>query len=204
MYPDDNNDKTAPNKSVNRQNVQGSWVLGNAQNDSTTTNVENGVLFHYTKSVALYVCPTDKSTVIGNKSLHRTRSYSAAGPNTASELSGKLGWDWDKTVWKAGQDTYSGIGSLAPGPSKNFIFIDEDEQSIDDGILTMFPTEVWPELPADRHNRGCNLSFVDGHAEHHRWQALKKFKTYAQPVAGGKDRRDWLWLQDRMHPWWIP
>ncbi len=38
MYPDDNNDKLAPNKSVNLQSVQGSWVVGNAQKDTTTTN----------------------------------------------------------------------------------------------------------------------------------------------------------------------
>src|SRR5438105_11433232 len=60
MYPDDNNDKLAPNKSVNRQNVKGSWVMGNAQTDTTTTNITNGVLFPYTKSAAIYVCPTDK------------------------------------------------------------------------------------------------------------------------------------------------
>src|SRR6185503_11551897 len=42
MYADDNNDKTPPNKSVNMSNVNGSWVLGNAQTDRTTTNLEKG------------------------------------------------------------------------------------------------------------------------------------------------------------------
>ena len=207
MYPDDNNDKLAPNKSVNVQSVKGSWVLGNAQKDTTTTNIENGVVFPYSKSTALYVCPADTSAATGNKGVRRTRSYSAAGPNTPSELSGKLGWDWDKTIWKIAQDTYSGIGSSAPGPSKTFIFIDEHEQSIDDGIFTMFSNQVWAELPADRHNQGCNLSFFDSHAEYHRWQAPKKFNGYAHDVEstdGGKDRRDWFWLQDRIHPWSLP
>src|SRR5438552_2663274 len=67
MYPDDNNDKLAPNRSVNVQSVKGSWVLGNAQQDTTTTNIENGVVFPYSKSSPLYVCPTDKSTATGNK-----------------------------------------------------------------------------------------------------------------------------------------
>ena len=201
MYPDDNNDRLAPNKSINIQNVQGSWVLGNAQMDTTTTNIENGVIFPYSKSVSIYVCPTDKSTVIGNKSLRRTRSYSAAGPNTPCELSGKLDWYWDKNVWNINQATYSGVVSSAPGPSKTFIFIDEDEQSIDDGILAMWPDEVWAELPADRHNQGCILSFADGHSEYHHWKAPKKFKAYLQPVGNAKDRGDWSWLQDRIHPW---
>ena len=101
-------------------------------------------------------------------------------------------------------DLFSGIGSSVTGPSKTFIFIDEHEQSIDDGIFTMSPNEVWAELPADRHNQGCNLSFADSHVESHRWQSPKKFVTYEQPVVttdGGKDRRDWFWLQDRIHPW---
>jgi len=208
MYPDDNNDKLAPNKSVNLQSVQGSWVVGNAQKDTTTTNIQKGVLFLYSRSPAVYVCRSDKATVVGDKAVRHTRSYSAAGPNTPSELTGKLGWDWDKTIWKIAQDTYSGIGSSAPGPSKTFIFIDEHEQSIDDGIFTMFSNLVWAELPADRHNQGCNLSFFDSHVEHHRWQAPKKFTgTYEIQVAttdGGKDRRDWFWLQERIHPWRLP
>src|SRR5947199_6732892 len=116
MYPDDNNDKLAPNKSVNSQSVKGSWVVGNAQKDTTTTNIQKGVLFPYSRSPAVYVCRSDKATVAGDKAARHTRSYSAAGPNTPSELTGKLGWDWDKTIWKIAQDTYSGIGSSAPGP----------------------------------------------------------------------------------------
>src|SRR5437867_606174 len=163
MYHDDNNDKQAPTKSVNSQSVQGSWVVGNAQKDTTTTNIQKGVLFPYSRSPGVYVCRSDKATVAGDKAVRHTRSYSAAGPNTPSELTGKLGLDWDKTIWKIAQDTYSGIGSSAPGPSRTFIFIDEHEQSIDDGIFTMFSNQVWAELPADRHNQGCNLSFFDSH-----------------------------------------
>ena len=97
MYPDDNNDRLPPNKSINSRNVEGSWVLGNAQQDMTTTNIQMGVLFRYTVSTALYLCPADKSTVTGNKSLPRTRSYSGAGRNTASEMHGK-GWDWTQAA----------------------------------------------------------------------------------------------------------
>jgi prepilin-type N-terminal cleavage/methylation domain-containing protein len=57
MYPCDNDDKLALNKSVNVQNAPGSWVLGNAQKDTTSTNIENGVIFPYSKTVAIYVCP---------------------------------------------------------------------------------------------------------------------------------------------------
>jgi len=211
MYPDDNNDKLAPNKSeqigVVQQNVRGSWVLGNTQVDATTTNIENGVLFPYTKSAALYVCPSDKSTVLGKQHLRRTRSYSACGW-ISSELTGKLGWSWSDggpdSPFPGVARTYSGwIVNRHPPPAERFVYIDENEQSIDDGIFAMFqPEEVWGELPADRHNQGCDLSFADGHVEHHRWQAPKKFIWYGQQVAandGGKDRRDLYWLRQ-----WIP
>ena len=202
MYPDDNNDKLPLNKSINSRTVEGSWVLGNAQQDTTTTNIEMGVLFPYTKSTALYVCPTDKSTVTGTKGLRRTRSYSAS-PD-ASEMHSK-GWDWTPAdfpdfPWSL---TLSRCQIAPPGPSKTFIFIDEHEQSIDDGILAV-DSDVWWKMPADRHSQGCNLSFTDGHVEHHRWQAPKKFKTYQQPASatdGGKDRLDLCWLYEGTH--WV-
>jgi len=210
MYPDDNNDKLVPNKSVNIRNAEGSWVVGNAQKDTTSTNIEIGVLFPYTKSTAIYVCPTDKSTVTGNQSLRRTRSYSLAGP-LGSELSGKLGWFWDNDNNPYGTgfafETYTGMVLHRDlSSSKIFVFLDEHEQSIDDGIFAVaLPSDAsWRELPADRHNQGCNLSFVDGHAEHYRWQAPKRFKRYDQPVAsgdGGKDRRDLNRLQEGIPKW---
>ena len=164
MYPDDNNDKLAPNKSVNSQNVEGSWVVGHAQKDTTTTNIQKGVLFPYTRSPAVYVCSSDKATVAGNKEVRQTRSYSAAGPNTPSELAGKLGWDWDKTLWlaKGRQDNYTGLLNLPPGPTKAFIFIDEHEQSIDDAAMIVDNplsdtahqwVNDWIDLPADRRRR---------------------------------------------------
>lgn len=198
IYPDDNNDRLAPNKSVNMQNVAGSWVLGNAQKDTTTTNIKNGVLFPYTKSAAIYVCPSDKGMVGGKPSLRRSRSYSSCGWN-ASELSGKLGWEWSsELVFPGVAVTYTGYFlNLRPtSPSQRFVFIDEHEQSIDDGIFAITGRggeATWMELPADRHNAGCNLSFADGHVEHYRWLARKKFQGYDSPVASndaGKDRRD--------------
>jgi len=206
MYPDDNNDKLVPNKSEQiggvQQNVRGSWLLGNAQKDTTATNIENGVLFPYTKSAAIYVCPSDKSTVAGTKNLRRTRSYSACGW-VASEVSGK--WSWTPhEIFPGVAVTYSGYFlHLAPPPSQRFVYIDENEQSIDDGIFALARQfdEIWWELPADRHNKGCDLSFADGHVEHYRWEAPKKFKGYYVPVDGGRDRRDLYHLQQGIPKW---
>src|SRR6185369_13758211 len=88
----------------------------------------------------------------------------------------------------AQRQQYSQI--LIPGPSGVFVFIDEHEQSIYDGEFHVSqanssdglvkngsfeggPPDNWLKLPADRHNQGANLSFADGHAQSHHWQAPK-------------------------------
>ena len=57
----------------------GSWVLGNAKQDHTSRNIEAGVMFRYAPAVGAYRCPADKSTVKGDMSLRRTRSYTMNG-----------------------------------------------------------------------------------------------------------------------------
>jgi prepilin-type processing-associated H-X9-DG protein len=61
-----------------------------------------------------------------------------------------------------------------PGPASTFLFIDEHEDSIDDGFFLVGPKEEetiggWEDVPANHHNRGANIIFADGHAERHRW-----------------------------------
>jgi prepilin-type processing-associated H-X9-DG protein len=88
-----------------------------------------------------------------------------------------------------------------PGPSDIFAFIDEQEQSIDDGlfIITYYPGATdWYDLPADRHSQGGNLSFLDGHAEHHRWHVPKSFKGYGVNTANPLDLQDQNWLRARL------
>jgi len=204
MYPDDNNDRIVPNISRQiagvQQNVSGSWVLGNAQWDTTTTNIRSGLLFDYSNSEAIYVCPADKSMVAGSQAAKRTRSYSACGWNSSSSISGK--WSWNPPPIPGSKHRLAEFLSSAPPPAKAWLFMDENEQSIDDGILAVF-YDVWADLPSGRHNQGCSVSFVDGHVEPHRWQAPKKFKQYEQPIAtkdGSRDRRDLNWVLEGIYP----
>src|SRR5580765_6481838 len=50
-----------------------SWVQGNAYTDINTSNLQNGLLFSYNKSVGIYKCPSDRSTVLDQGSLPRAR-----------------------------------------------------------------------------------------------------------------------------------
>jgi prepilin-type processing-associated H-X9-DG protein len=79
---------------------------------------------------------------------------------------------------------YKVSGHFDPPPSGVFVFIDENEQSIDSGIFIIGqpawvipgPDNYWGCTPSDRHNQGASLSFLDGHVEHWGWKAPKVFR----------------------------
>jgi hypothetical protein len=84
-YATDNNDKLAGNMSVQRINQPGSWVLGNAKQDRTSSNIQAGVMFPYASAVGAYRCQTDKSTVSSDRALPRTHSYTMNGDNGVAQ-----------------------------------------------------------------------------------------------------------------------
>src|SRR5947208_2643236 len=78
----------------------------------------------------------------------------------------------------AGQNEYRVIKKLGdfinPGPAMTFVFIDEHEDSIDDGWFAVDMRErgaatIIANYPASYHNGAGGLSFADGHAEIHKW-----------------------------------
>lgn len=190
MYADDNNDWIPPNESIsgNRETIIASsrtWVRGNAYIDVGTSNIQAGCLFPYNKSVGIYKCPADKSTVRDEGKIPRTRSVSMnMSMNTVPEV-------WDRTCWHRTADIVS------PIPSKAWVFIDESEGSIENARFFVYQpgTWVWLDFVAVRHNNGGTLSFADGHAEAWHWLEpntiqISKRKGYIQDAlaVNGKDR----------------
>ena len=60
-----------------------------------------------------------------------------------------------------------------PAPTGALVFLDEDENSIQNGSLgirrpALKIYDYW-NLPGSLHNYGCNLSFADSHCERWRW-----------------------------------
>jgi prepilin-type processing-associated H-X9-DG protein len=57
--------------------------------------------------------------------------------------------------------------------------------------------------PSERHSRGANLSFLDGHSEYRRWRFTPKMNDFARrgPPVNAADREDLRWLVERT-PYW--
>jgi len=208
VYVDENNDSLPPNiagpDGIMAKEMPGSWVVGNAQMDTTSSNIQSGVLFKDVGGAGVYHCPGDKSPVRGQTGLLRTRSYSLN-----FWLNGDVSpFGGDNTTQNAKRDPtikskYAQITD--PSPAQMCVFIDEHEQSIDDGMFIVDDpvqnsSQIWFDLPTDRHAQGCNLSFVDGHVEHWRWNVPKKFKAHNQPHDGVLDLQDLVRLEQSCVP----
>jgi prepilin-type N-terminal cleavage/methylation domain-containing protein/prepilin-type processing-associated H-X9-DG protein len=213
MYTHENNDSLPPNISRQIQsdqvNVTGAWVLGNAKADTSTANIEAGVLFKYMRSAQVYRCPADRSTARNHPDLLRTRSYSLQTWLNCDVVSGTPLDEVNATPLNLRK--YTSIHD--PPPSLTWTFIDEHELSIDDGIFAIgnpsYAPEAhnntkqdwWDSFRGDRHNNAANLSFADGHAERHRWRCHRNFPLFTgQPTVtvNAEDFVDVKWLEEKL------
>ena len=84
---------------------------------------------------------------------------------------------------------YSDI--LDPGPSQALVFIDESSRTLEDGYFAIqVDTRIWQNDPSDRHNRGANVSFADGHSEIYKWLEPMTGKHYYNAAAQTPFDRD--------------
>jgi prepilin-type processing-associated H-X9-DG protein len=94
--------------------------------------------------------------------------------------------------------------------ASNYCFLDESEQTIGDGGFNgydggswLYGPWAWGNMPGERHGRGANLSFLDGHVASHRWlytpkQSLGGYQA-PTPFANNLDKQDFMWQMDRTH-----
>jgi prepilin-type N-terminal cleavage/methylation domain-containing protein/prepilin-type processing-associated H-X9-DG protein len=197
MYVDDNNDMMPPTAVVSggdSTGVEPSWAVGNAIRDTSTTNLQRGLLYPYNKSVGIYRCPADKSTVDRNPGTLRTRTY-----QLDSLLNGHpTAWYPDPRWMK-----HKLSELVDPSPSEVFTFIDSLPVS---GALPGFLMEVvessgqdqWGTRPGEQHNLGANAAFADGHVTHFRWRwSRSKSSLGPLPLANNDaDRADFKTLKN--------
>jgi len=182
MYGNDNGGTLCPNNWIqtietNFTFKELSWCFGNARTDTTTSNIQAGLLYPYDKSPGIYHCPSDMSTIVdanGNPLPQpRTRSYDMSQSVNGLGLMPDPNnpYDWAVDVVQPCFIKFSQITN--PVPSRLFVFIDENEDTlVDDQFGYPMPNSgygSWWDMPSNRHNRGASLSFADGHVEHWRW-----------------------------------
>jgi len=198
MYVDDNNEKLPPNHSGSDPNPPPSWVAGWFPNLIDATNVNFikspiGKLWDYNKSLAIYKCPADISTVkFGSAVYPRVRSIS---------LNGMLNGDtWYNTQTVLTYFTFHKSSEIIrPPPAQTFAFLDEHPDGIDDGFfLTLLEQRgIWGNLPANYHNGAAGLSFIDGHSEIKKWLDPDSKLAHIIPGNVYKGPRDVPWMQVR-------
>ena len=93
-------------------------------------------------------------------------------------------------------------------PGERWVFLDEDPDSIDDGVFYIVPRAASGngtliEAPASYLGGACGISFADGHVEVHRWvtSAFNHQVSYSKyPVFPGlnlSSNADLAWLAQR-------
>ena len=211
LYAVDNADILPPNDSImaaapiSSPIATGvSWCPDHPRTDTNSVALENGLLFPYNRSVAIYHCPADRSTIdvttTDTMPRLRNRSYNMSqSVNGYPEFQDPFQVVALLPAWKK----LSGI--VKPPPSRLFVFIDEHPDTLIDAQfgnpvgIPMYP-EVWFDMPADRHNQGANLSFADGHAERWRWRVPKIFQNFIQTPTTD-ELPDFLRVQSAMKQW---
>ena len=201
LYADDHNGMVTPNRSVLTNGVwrstPDSWIgSSSAPYDDTFLPIQEGLLFQYdyNRSLAIYHCPADKSTV------HRLNGQNTGMLRTRScSMSGCLGGRTNEV-----QTTIQRAADI-PQPARLFVFIDENQDSIDDAHFLTWPApdERWVNMPADRHGQSGVLSFADGHAETWKWKWPKRFtqkQSYWKLAASPADLADLRRLQGAILP----
>jgi prepilin-type N-terminal cleavage/methylation domain-containing protein/prepilin-type processing-associated H-X9-DG protein len=174
--------------------LPGSWVLGNAGWQADLTNITSGTLFDYVRSVGVYLCPADPAKTMNH--LPVNRSY---GTQVSLHSAGVfLTFTWPAPYMQF-RDCVKLSAIQLPGPSQVWGFLEFSAAGHDYGSWDFYVDNLyheWAHQPSDRHSRGCNLTFLDGHVEHYRWKAPHEWRggLGPEPVKGANDLDDYTRL----------
>jgi prepilin-type N-terminal cleavage/methylation domain-containing protein/prepilin-type processing-associated H-X9-DG protein len=205
LYGDDNNDYLPRNFALNvaGDSTEGipNWVDGNFDWNSAPgvpkgceTNVFYlgteglqgwgvtllGSIGPYSKNPGIYHCPMD---LYLDPYYHvvRVRSCSANCQVGVQQASGSYKW----------YNKFSDI-TVRLSPSDLFVYLDESPKSLNDGYFEyILPGNSVNDFPAINHGNSTSFSYMDGHAELHRWRDVFLNPNLKKGAAGGGDTQ-WL------------
>jgi prepilin-type N-terminal cleavage/methylation domain-containing protein/prepilin-type processing-associated H-X9-DG protein len=226
MYIDDNRN-VFPN---NVQDGSGpNWIVGTEDYNGNAGDTDVQDLIgpeaqlgpYVARQARVFRCPADHSCSFGLAGAPRIRSISMSqaigfsGQNGSTSGSGAwLPSTYGNYTGESGGVLYkayfreSDLGR--PSPSKLFLFIDEDPDTINDESFAfeepVGATTGWVDMPSKLHGNGVGIGFVDGHSEIHGWvnpQAIDT-TTYGAYIKGSPtaanqipNNADVYWLGSR-------
>ena len=219
MYSQDFSDYLAPNSDFGNEGKDldnPAWVAGNmsyATDPASLTDATNtdelvgpdyavyGSIGTYSRNPGVYRCPADRSAIVADGATYpRVRSIS---------MNGWVGFatrDWGQPVDPPYFKLNSKMSDLQnPGPADTWIFMDEREDSINDGwfavdMLNQGSQTRWVDIPGAYHNGGVTISFADGHAQIKKWRDPRTMPPLSSGVPAVKpqfcpNNPDVTWLQ---------
>lgn len=204
LFIHDHDDGLPPNNDTDQAGKDAthpSWVAGwlrtanetGDKSDGTNANLlvgkqyaEFGSIGPYVQNPNVYRCPGDRTGRVRTMSMN-------------SYLNGTGIWnDTNFVTYRKSAD----IGN----PVDTWVFIDEREDSINDGYFAVDMTTQYSIIdhPANYHDNMGNLTFADGHAEPPRWRESTTMPPISPgthlsgvPIFTSTTDRDMKWLTER-------
>ena len=229
MYVDDARDLLPYSKGDGNYDPY-AWVngwmdySGSPETWNPDVDIKTSILWPYCgKNAAIFKCPSDQSTVnLRGQTLPRVRSMSmvawVGGRGNGAGQPAALGWSQTAYGNTSGEARiYRKTSDMSdPGPSKTAVFLDEREDSINDGMFVNAMEGAPPrpgaaaspgaygiiDYPAAYHGGAGGFSFADGHAELKKWKdertmpPLKKGQSYSYQFKSTPSNPDVAWMQE--------
>ncbi|HBF02043.1 MAG TPA: hypothetical protein DDW77_02675, partial [Verrucomicrobiales bacterium] len=190
----------------------GGWLdfsTGNRENWDPQANLTRSILWPYLGgSQGIFKCPGDKSVVKTRDGVfQRVRSMSMLNWVGGRGEDRPMGWSDASGPWRIYRKESDFVD---PGPSNTFVFLDEREDSINDGMFVVdmggFPGDGTAyrivDIPASYHNGSGGFSFADGHSETKKWQDARTVEAFQKGTVTPYNRPspnnpDIQWMQER-------
>jgi hypothetical protein len=148
-----------------------SWVAGDVSSppgDTDLNNIRQALLFPYAQNEKLYKCPGDQSERVRTVSMNGYMGSHQGAPDVDDV-------HYTRFISK------DNLGHASP--SDMFVFLDEREDSINDGFFRIrvtpyYSTLVVMDFPAAYHSKNWSMSYADGHVAPYR----AKSALFWQPI----------------------
>jgi prepilin-type N-terminal cleavage/methylation domain-containing protein/prepilin-type processing-associated H-X9-DG protein len=229
MYASDNSDRLVLNADQSvTVNGTPSWIPPLNLMTWTTSSSNTNVMLLKTNALApycsgqykiysspgdTYFSPIQRELGFDRLFNHRARSVAmdaavgSDGRNHPAD-SGQIGYKPPASLASLNPFFFATKMSQLMHPGESWIFLDEDPDSIDDGIFYIDPRAASGngtliEAPASYLGGACGISFADGHVEVHRWvtSAFNHEVSYSKYPAGPglilSSNADLAWLAQR-------